>query len=203
MVIAPRIIILIAFFLSTFAFCQQGKTAIPKETNKISSVTRTFIDNSEKTRINKDWSLSAEFKSGLGEKATFFPVQLINIDTKSTVNAIELEMFTISGAAPFRPGTIEQSSVWIDYDEIDSFIAFIENNIIPNLDLKYKDKSSEFIFQAKELTLKFLIHEKRQRLTIEINNSNAQPFWTETQVDNFPKLLPMLKKVNNKELKFE
>lgn len=188
-------------FICFFTIAQNKKTEVKPENS--TSETRTFIDNSEKTRINKDWSLSAEFKSGIGEKVTFFPVQIIDIDTKKTINAIELEMLTITGAAPFRPGTSELSSIWIDYDEIDSFIAFIENNIIPNLDVKYKDKSSEFIFQAKELTLKFLIHEKRQRLTIEINNSNAMPFWTETQVDNFPKLLPMLKKVKNKELKFE
>jgi hypothetical protein len=100
-------------------------------------------------------------------------------------------------------GYMQQTNAWIDYDEIDSFISFIENNVIPNMNLKYKDKSSEFIFQAKEITLKFLIHEKRKRLTIELNNSQTMPFWTETQVDNLPKLLPILKAVKNKELKFE
>jgi hypothetical protein len=68
---------------------------------------------------------------------------------------------------------IQQTNAWIDYDEIDSFISFIENNVIPNMNLKYKDKSSEFIFQSKEITLKFLIHEKRKRLTIELNPNYA------------------------------
>ena len=192
-------IILVLFF--TTAFAQTKKNETKKETEN--SVTRTFIDNSDKTRINKDWSLAAEFKSGIGETVTFFPVQVVNLDTKNTINAIELDMMTKRVTAPLAPAIISSSNVWIDYDEIDSFIAFIENNIVPNLDLKYKDKSSEFIFQAKELTLKFLIHEKRQRLTIEINGSDGEPFWTESQVDKFPKLLPMLKKVKNKELNFE
>ena len=143
----------------------------------------------------------AEFKSGIGETVTFFPVQIVDLDTKKEINTIELDMMTKVGsglvAIPFF------ATVWIDYDEIDSFIAFIENNIVPNLELKFKDKSSEFIFQAKEITLKFLVHEKRQRLTIEINNNDGSPpFWTESQVDKFPRLLPMLKKVKNKEIKF-
>lgn len=192
-------IILVLFFATTFA--QSKKTEEKKEAS--TSITRSFIDNASKTRINKDWSLAAEFKSGIGETVTFFPVQIVNLDTKNTINAIELDMMTKQITAPLAPAILNFSNVWIDYDEIDSFIAFIENNIVPNLDLKYKDKSSEFIFQAKELTLKFLIHEKRQRLTIELNNSDGQPFWTESQVDKFPKLLPMLKKVKNKELNFE
>lgn len=198
--------ILLLMLLSCVNLVAQKNKVLPKTEDKKeipTSETRTFIDNSDKTRINKDWSLAAEFKSGIGETVTFFPVQIIDLDTKATINAIELDMMTKQATAPLAPAIMQYSTVWIDYDEIDSFIAFIENNIIPNLNLKYKDKSSEFIFQAKELTLKFLIHERRQRLTIEINNSNALPFWTETQVENFPKLLPMLKKVKNKELKFE
>ena len=195
----------LVFCIATCLLCfysNAQKTKSEKEVKTTSSQTRQFIDNSLKTRINKDWSLAAEFKSGIGETVTFFPVQIVNLDSKNTIRAIELDMMTKQMTAPLAPAILNFSNVWIDYDEIDSFIAFIENNIVPNLDLKYKDKSSEFIFQAKELTLKFLIHEKRQRLTIEINDSDGQPFWTETQVDKFPKLLPMLKKVKNKELSF-
>ena len=53
----------------------------------LNSATRTFIDNANKTRINKDWSLMAEFKSGIGETVTFFPVQIVDLDSKKTINA--------------------------------------------------------------------------------------------------------------------
>lgn len=189
-------------FLLLFAFCAMNAQKIkPKEDKpKLTSVTRSFIDNSKKTRINKDWSLEAEFKSGIGETVTFYPVQIVDLDTRKEINAIELVMFTKAQAGLVM--VPQTQSVWIDYDEVESFIAFIEDNIVPNINLKFRDKSSEFIFQAKEITLKFLVHERRQRLTIEINNADNAPFWTESQVDNFPKLLPMLKKVKNKELKF-
>ena len=99
-------------------------------------------------------------------------------------------------------------TAWVGLDEIDEFITFIDENIIPNLQLKYKEKSSEFTFNAKELTLKFLIDERRRRLTISLNNYEPEgliksyDFWTETKVDNFPDVLEILKKVKSKELKF-
>lgn len=196
-----KIILLILVFCIHGVIISQNKMT---ENNKepLISATRTFIDNSNKTRINKDWSMSAQFKSGIGETVTFYPVQIIDIDTKKTINAIQLDMMVKQTAGILGTVAIQQTYAWIDYDEIDSFISFIENNIAPNLDLKFKDKSSEFIFQAKEITLTFLIHEKTRRLTVELNNNEILPFWTETQVDNFPKLLPMLRMVKNKELKF-
>jgi len=193
-----KFLYLIVIMWSSIILSQTQKNLPKKE--ELNSNTRTFIDNSNKTRINKDWSLEAEFKSGIGEKITFFPVQIIDLDTKKEINALQLDMM-VKMRTGFGGIPIEYDA-WIDYDEIDSFIAFIENHVAPNLELKYKEKSSEFIFQAKEITLKFLIHEKRKRLTVELNNSETLPFWTETQVDNLPKLLPMLKAVKNKELRF-
>jgi len=73
--------------LSCVVFSQNKKTENNKE--PLNSNTRTFIDNANKTRINKDWSLSAEFKSGIGETVTFFPVQIIDLDTKNEINIFE------------------------------------------------------------------------------------------------------------------
>ena len=78
------------------------------------------------------------------------------------------------------------------------FIYFIEKNVIPNLDLKFKDKSSEFIFKANEMTLTYYIYEKKRRLTIKLNvyddsKFNNYTFWTETQVSKIPRLLEVLK----------
>ena len=43
-------------------------------------------------------------------------------------------------------------TVWVGIDEVEEFITFVEKNVIPNLNLKFKDKSTEFIFTAKEMT---------------------------------------------------
>ena len=89
-------------------------------------------------------------------------------------------------------------TAWIGIEEINEFIYFIEKNVIPNLDLKFKDKSSEFIFKANEMTLTYYIYEKKRRLTIKLNvyddsKFNNYTFWTETQVSKIPRLLEVLK----------
>lgn len=85
-------------------------------------------------------------------------------------------------------------------DEVDEFIQFIEKNVIPNLDLKFKKKSTEFIFKAKEMTFSYIVDEKRKRITIWLNNYEQEgqlnySFWTETQVSKIPDLLEVLKKI--------
>jgi hypothetical protein len=89
-------------------------------------------------------------------------------------------------------------TAWIGIEEINEFIYFIEKNVIPNLDLKFKDKSSKFIFKANEMTLTYYIYEKKRRLTIKLNvyddsEFNNYTFWTETQVSKIPRLLEVLK----------
>ena len=91
-------------------------------------------------------------------------------------------------------------TVWVGIDEIEEFINFVENNVIPNLDLKFKDKSSEFIFKAKEMTLSYFVYEKARKISIKMNSYDNDKalnytFWTETQVDKIPKLLKVLKKI--------
>ncbi len=174
----------------------------------VPSTARLFIEKAQKTRINKDWSLVANFKSGLGETVDFYPVQIIDLKTNITTNALQLDL-EISRYAPSGAMISGKQSAcaWVGLDEIDEFINFIEDNIIPNLDVKFKKKSSEFIFKAKEITLSYIIDEKRRRLTISLNNYKEKTelsteFWTEAKVDNFPDLLDILKKVKNKELKF-
>jgi len=54
------IITTLLFALSISSYAQNIKK------NEVSE-TRTFIKNAETVRINKDWSLIAEFRSGTGE----------------------------------------------------------------------------------------------------------------------------------------
>lgn len=156
------------------------------------SSTRKFMDKAQFTRINKDWSSIAEFKSGIGEYVNFYPIEVIDLKSGEKVNALQLDMFIKN------PDTFK--TAWIGKDEIEEFIEFVEKNVIPNLELKFKDKSSEFIFKAKEMTFSYFVYERDRKITIKLNSYDNDKilnytFWTETQVDKIPKLLEILKKI--------
>lgn len=166
-----------------FAFSQK---------ENIESTTRKFIDNAQFTRINKDWTTIAEFKSGIGEYVNFYPIEVIDLKTGEKVKALQLDMFIKS------PDTFK--TVWVGLDEVEEFISFVENNVLPNLDMKFKDKSSEFIFRANEMTFSYFVYEKTRKITIKLNSYDDKEihnytFWTETQVDRIPWLLKVLKKI--------
>jgi hypothetical protein len=156
----------------------------------IESSTRKFIDEAQFTRINKDWTTIAEFKSGIGEFVNFYPIEVINLKTGEKRVALQLDMF-------IKNPDINKTA-WIGLEEINEFIAFIEENVIPNLELRFKDKSSEFIFKANEMTLSYFVYEKKRRLTIKLNSYDDSEiknytFWTETQVNKISRLLEILK----------
>tara|TARA_B100000809_G_C15086710_1_gene511732 strand:- start:1091 stop:1633 length:543 start_codon:yes stop_codon:yes gene_type:complete len=156
----------------------------------IESSTRKFIDEAQFTRINKDWTTIAEFKSGIGEFVNFYPIEVINLKTGEKRVALQLDMF-------IKNPDINKTA-WIGLEEINEFISFIEENVIPNLELRFKDKSSEFIFKANEMTLSYFVYEKKRRLTIKLNSYDDSEiknytFWTETQVNKIPRLLEILK----------
>ncbi len=166
-------------------------TAFSQQENEESS-TRKFIDNAQFTRINKDWTTIAEFKSGIGEYVNFYPIEVIDLKTGEKINALQLDMFIKN------PDTFK--TAWVGIDEIEEFITFVEKNVIPNLELRFKDKSAEFIFKAKEMTFSYFVYEKDRKITIKLNSYDDDKvlnytFWTETQVDKIPKLLTVLKKI--------
>lgn len=158
----------------------------------IESSTRKFIDEAQFTRINKNWTTVAVFKSGIGETVEFYPVEVINLKTGEKRNALQLDM-------NIKKPDVSKTA-WIGIEEINEFIGFIEDNVTPNLDLKLKDKSSEFIFKANEMTLTYFVYEKKRRLTIKLNSYDDSEFknytfWTESQVNKIPRLLEVLKKI--------
>ena len=58
--------------------------------------------------------------------------------------------------------------------------------------------SSQFIFNANEVTLSYLVYENKKRLTIKLNSYDYSrfknyTFWTETKVSRIPRVLEMLK----------
>lgn len=167
-------------------------TYAQKEKVNEESSTRIFMDKAQFTQINKDWNTMAEFYSGLNEYVKFFPIEVINLKTNEKVNALQLDMF-IKNPDIYK-------TAWVGLDEIDEFVQFIETNVIPNLELKFKKKSTEFIFKAKEMTFSYIVDEKRKRISIWLNNYEKEgqanySFWTETQVDKIPDLLKVLKKI--------
>jgi hypothetical protein len=181
-----KIIFLALVFLSG-SFVQAQKV---KE--NVESTTRVFIDKAQFTQINKDWNTIADFNSGIGEYVQFYPIEVIDLKTKEKVNALQLDMF-------IKKPEIYKTA-WVGRDEVDEFIQFIEINVIPNLDLKFKKKSTEYIFKAKEMTFSYIVDEKRKRISIWLNNYEKEgqtnySFWTETQVDKIPDLLKVLKKI--------
>jgi hypothetical protein len=92
-------------------------------------------------------------------------------------------------------------TAWVDRSEVDELTAFLEKYVVPNLNQNLKDQSSEYIFASNELTLKYIAHDKKQKLTIVLNNANNFVFTTEKRVERIVDLVPMLKKVQAKEIK--
>lgn len=219
-------IIILFLLMSICGYAQNNKTPETSDTRK-------FIKNANAIRINKDWTLIAEFRSGIGETVQFFPIQIVDIKTGIKQNALQVDLKVNTknlgastailggligglGSATNNPlvtttggNLMAQSigkdgviSLYVDKDQVDEMITFLEQNIIPNLNTKYQDKSSEFIFTAKEIIFKFLIHEKKKRLSIILNDQESYEFWTESRAEEIEELIPLLKKVNTKELDF-
>lgn len=156
------------------------------------SSTRKFIEDASYTQINKDWSTTAKFKSGLNETVSFFPIEVIDLKSGEKIKALQLDMF-IKNPDLYK-------TAWVGLDEISDFIDFIEKYVIPNLDVKLKDQSKEFIFKAREMTFSYFIYERRSRITIILNDYESDvyknySFWTETRTDDIPELLPVLKSI--------
>jgi hypothetical protein len=159
--------------------------------DKPNSITRQFIDNAEITQINKDWNVKAEFKSGLNEVVSFFPVEAIDLKSNTKIKSLQMDMALANNY--FK-------SSWIDLNEVDEFILFIETYVIPNLKEKTERKQSvTYIFNSREITFSFYIEKSSRRISIYLkdngNTDNEHYFWTESQVSKIPELLTMLKEI--------
>jgi hypothetical protein len=219
--------------LSNFTCFAQRRPAQVETSGRKLSEARTLMEKTDIIRVNKDWSLTAEFKSQAGEKVEFFPVEVVDQRTGVKMIALQVDLKiktpsnsagllsamsgmasgggfgSLASAAPAMIAAIANdgvSSAWVDYGEIDRLIEFIENEVVPNLSKKYKKMSSEFIFQSQELTMRYLMDEDRKRISIILNNGEGNTpmyFFTEHRAEKIGELLPILKKVRSKELKFE
>ncbi len=182
---------LLATFLIIFAITQNYSQ------NK-NSETRQFIENAEITQINKDWNVKAEFKSGLGEIVSFFPVEAIDLKSNKSVKSLQMDMTVIYQIAGRNYNYFKSS--WIDLNEVDEFTLFIEQYVIPNLKDKTEQKQSvTYIFNSREITFSFYIEKSNRRISIYLKDNgstdNEHYFWTESQVSKIPELLTTLKAI--------
>lgn len=183
------IIAILIFSFSTSIYSQKEKT---------NSNTRIFIDDAEFTQINKDWNITAEFKSGLGEVVSFFPVEAIDLKSGKKLKSLQMDMLV--NYQNYGQTYKYFKSSWIDLNEIDEFISFIELYVIPYLKDKTENKQSvTYIFNSKEITFSFYIEKNTRRISIYLKNNgitdNDHYFWTESQVNKIPDLLTMLKQI--------
>ena len=165
---------------------------------KTNSETRKFIDNADFTQVNKDWNLKAEFKSGIGEIVSFFPVEAIDLKSNDKVKSLQMDMSVQFQTAGKNYSYFKSS--WIDLNEVDEFITFIEQYVIPNLKDKTERKQSvTYIFNSREIRFSFYIEKSSRIISIYLKDygitDNQHYFWTETQVNKIPDLLIMLKEI--------
>ncbi|WP_149208048.1 hypothetical protein [Flavobacterium johnsoniae] len=190
MKINKALIVLSFFAIASIIYAQ------PKQ--KSNSETRQFIENAEITQINKDWNIKAEFKSGLGEVVSFFPVEAIDLKSNKKVNSLQMDMTVIYQFAGRSTNYFKSS--WIDLNEVEEFIVFIEQYVIPNLKDKTERKQSvTYIFNSREITFSFYIEKSTRRISIYLKDNGSTDyehyFWTESQVNKIPELLTMLKEI--------
>ncbi|RXM44727.1 hypothetical protein [Flavobacterium sp. YO64] len=51
-----------------------------------------FIENAEITQINRDWNTKAEFRSGVGDIVSFFPIEVIDLKSNKKVKSLQMDM---------------------------------------------------------------------------------------------------------------
>lgn len=170
-------------------------TTVYTQKEKANSDTRKFIDNADFTQVNRDWNNMAQFKSGLGETVDFYPIEVINLKTNQSVKSLQMDMSVSNGNSGFY-----YKSSWIDLSEIEEFIYFLEQYVIPNLEEKIDyNKSKTYIFNSKEITFHFRIAKTSRKISIYLKDNGITDtkyyFWTESQVSKIPDLLNILKRL--------
>ncbi len=167
--------------------------------NKLSEPSQ-FIERSSYVQINMDETEKATFRSGMGESVDFYPCQIIDLKNNNKMNGMQVESRFIIGQQGMASVSAKETA-WIGLDEISDLIVWFENYVIPNLnDSAGKKKTVKYIFNCKELMLKFEIMNKTQIFSVIINTTDfpGKYFWTESQVDNIPNVVKALKYLQTK-----
>jgi len=181
------------------------------------SIMRENIIKYNEFNFSRDWNKIAKFESGIGESVQVFPVKFSSADGKITLFGLQMNAFVkpqegttfrvsvnnLSGLGRKYKGFI-QRSIFIDKEDVNKMITFIERDIIPNLKVKFNNKSQEYVYKCKEMFFSFLIDENDLRITMHLSDYGPYgdgrgatgeqiEFWTESQVKEIPDFLNEIK----------
>ena len=183
-------IILLLLFIPFFGFSQENIYSEPS----------LFIKKSSYVQINMDENEKAIFKSGMNESVEFFPSEIIDLKTNTKLNGLAVESTYVVGSQGMA--TIKaKETAWIGMNEIADLVIWFDKYVIPNLDSPAgKNKTVKYIFNTKEIMLKFEIYNSTQIFSVIINNSiyRDKYFWTETKVKDIPNVVKTLKYLQTK-----
>lgn len=171
-----------------------------------SSIIRKNILVNQEFNFFRDWTTIASFKSGLGETVKMYPIVFSTPDKKMVLQGLQLDaevkpQETAVPSIAVNKGILKRT-IFIDKDDVNAMISYIERDIVPNLKTTYKKQSKEYVFKSNEMFFSFLINEKDLRITIHIADygplgdkpgGDQIEFWTESKVDDIPILLNTLK----------
>lgn len=183
-----------------------------------SSIIRKYIQLDDEFHFTRDWNISASFKSGIGESVKLFNIIYVTPDNKIKLLGLQMDVkvkkrdevtkVVNSSFSSFFDKEFVYRSIFIDKDEVDEMIIYIERDIVPNIKKQFKNISKEYVFKSKEMFFSFLIDEKDARISIHIidygplgdgNGGGDQiEFWTESKVDEIPDFLDRLKQLRKK-----
>lgn len=167
---------------------------------KVYSEPSKFIQKSSYVQINMDETEKAIFTSGLGESASFYPSEIIDLKENNKLLGLAVESSYIIGSKGMST-VFAKETAWVGMDEISDLIIWFDQFVVPNLELAAgKKKTVKYIFNSKEIMLKFEIYNNTQVFTVLINNSNYPDkyFWTEAKVKDIPNVVKTLKYLQTK-----
>lgn len=182
---------IIALILCHLSYSQQTQS---------NSNTRKFIDNASFTQINEDWNQVVEFKFGSEEIVKFLPTEIINLKTNTKIKSLQMDMNDVIYKSDGEKYYYHKQS-WIDIEDINNFIFFIEEYVIPNIKHKTDKKQSvTYIFNSKEIVFNFSIQKNRRSISIYVKDDGIinydNYFRSFNQSENILKLLAVLKGFN-------
>ncbi|MXN89957.1 hypothetical protein GR160_01845 [Flavobacterium sp. Sd200] len=154
-----------------------------------------FIERSSYVQINMDENEKATFKSGFGETVDFYSAEIIDLKKNEKMIGLTIESLFIIGQQGMSNIQAKETA-WVGIEEIGDMITWLENYVIPNLQQAVgKKKTIKYIFNSKEIMLKFEVYDNKQIFSVILNNTNYHDkyFWTEARVKDIPKVLEVLK----------
>jgi hypothetical protein len=178
-------IILLLLFVTSFVYSQDVKLSEPSK----------FIQNSSYVQINMDENEKAIFKSGMAESVEFFPSEIIDLKNNTKMKGLAVESTYVIGSQGMAVIKAKETA-WVGIDEIADLIIWFDKYVIPNLELAAgKNKTVKYIFNSKEVMLKFEIYNNSQVFSVILNNTHYRDkyFWTQAKVKDIPNVVKTLK----------